>query len=57
MYEVFLKSWYQEIPNDIQEEVMFTCDCIEDAWNFLKIHAENYIEYYPLVEFGIRLKN
>ena len=57
MYEVFLKSWYQEIPNDIQEEIMFKCDNIEDAWDFLKIYAEHYIEYYPLVEMGIRLKN
>lgn len=56
MYEVFLKSWYQEIPNDIQEDVMFTSDYIEDAWDFLKIHAENYIDCYPLVEIGIRLK-
>jgi len=55
VYEVFLKSWYQETPNDIQEEVMCECEYIEDAWIFLKENAENYMEYYPLTEIGIRL--
>jgi hypothetical protein len=35
---------------------MCECDNIEDAWNFLKIHAENYIEYYTLTEMGVRKK-
>ena len=56
MYEVFLKSWYQEMPNDIQEECMHEFETIEEAFDFLKINAEHYIEYYPLVEMGIRLK-
>lgn len=57
MYEVVLKSWYQETPNEIQEEIMYQCEFIEDAWDFLKQHAEHYIEYYPLTEMSIRLKN
>jgi hypothetical protein len=58
MYEVFLKSWYQELPNDgIQEEIMFESDNIDDAWNHLKLHADHYMEFYPLVEMGVRLKN
>jgi hypothetical protein len=56
MYEVFLKSWYQELPDIEQEEIMYECDNIEDAWEFLKTHANFYIEYYPLVEMGVRLK-
>jgi hypothetical protein len=56
MYEVFLKSWYQELPDIEQEEVMYKCDNIEDAWEFLKTRANFYIEYYPLVEMGVRLK-
>jgi hypothetical protein len=36
MYEVVLKSWYQEMSNEIQEEIMHECDNIEDAWIFLK---------------------
>jgi hypothetical protein len=43
MYEVFLKNWYQESPNNII-----------DAWVYLKTHAENYIENYPIVEMGVR---
>lgn len=57
MYEVVLKSWYQELPNKIQEEIMHECDNIEDAWDFLKQHAEHYIEFYPLTEMSIRIKN
>lgn len=57
MYEVVLKSWYQELPNEIQEEIMYEADNIEDAWNFLKKHAEHYIEFYPLTEMSVRLKN
>jgi hypothetical protein len=56
MYEVFLKCWYQELPDIEQEEVMYECDNIEDAWEFLKTRANFYIEYYPLVEMGVRLK-
>lgn len=57
MYEVFLKSWYQEIPNDgLQEEIMHEFETIDEAFDFLKINAEYYIEYYPLVEMGIRIK-
>lgn len=56
MYEVFLKSWYQETPNTIQEEVMGTFKYIEDAWIFLKKNADYYIEFYPLEEMGVRLK-
>jgi len=57
MYEVFLKCWYQEIPNDIQEEIMETRDNIDDAFDFLKKHGESYIENYPIVEMGIRIKS
>lgn len=56
MYEVFLKCWYQETPNDIQEEIMYSCENIEVAWIFLKTNAEHYMEYYPIVEMGVRLK-
>ena len=56
MYEVFLKSWYQELPNGIQEESMHEFETIDEAFIFLKLNAEHYIEYYPLVEMGIRLK-
>jgi len=57
MYEVFLKSWYQEIPNDeLQEENMHEFETIDETFDFLKINAEHYIEYYPLVEMSIRLK-
>ena len=55
MYEVFLKCWYQEQPTEIQEERMYECDNIEDAWSFLRQMAECYIEFYPLQEMGIRL--
>ncbi len=55
MYEVFLKSWYQEKPNDIEEEVWFASDNIEDAMDFLKNNSSYFIEWYPLVEIGIRL--
>ena len=57
MYEVFLKCWYQETPEDMQEEVMGEFNNIEDAAEFLKSNIDNYIEYYPIVEIGIRLKN
>ncbi len=56
MYEVFLKSWYQEIPDNIQEEVMHEFESIDEAFEFLKINAGHYMEYYPLVEMGIRQK-
>jgi hypothetical protein len=56
MYEVFLKCWYQELPNKTQEEVMFSCDYIGDAWDFLKTNADYYIEYYPIIEMGVRFK-
>jgi hypothetical protein len=56
MYEVFLKSWYQEMPNETQEEIMGTFDHIEDAFEFLKKNADHYIEFYPLEEFGVRIK-
>lgn len=56
MYEVFLKSWYQESPNETQEEVMHTTDNIEDAFIFLKNNADYYIEFYPLEEMGVRIK-
>ena len=55
MYEVFLKSWYQEIPNNIQEDIMFT-GYFEEAFLFFKQNTEHYIECYPLVEIGIRVK-
>ena len=55
MFELYLKSWYQEEPNNIQEEVIYTADYIEDVWNHLKENGDNYIECYPLVEFGIRI--
>lgn len=57
MYQVFLKSCYQECPELIDEEVMYEVDNIEDAYVFLKNNAEHFIEFYPLVEIGIRLKN
>lgn len=56
MYEVFLKSWYQEIPNNIQEEIMFT-GYFEEAFLFFNENANRYIENYPLIEIGIRIKN
>ena len=56
MYEVFLKSWYQEAPNETQEEIMGTFNCIEDAFEFLKKNAAHYIEFYPLEEMGVRIK-
>jgi hypothetical protein len=36
---------------------MYSCDNIEDAWIFLKTNAEHYMEYYPIVEMGVRFKN
>ncbi|WCC46220.1 hypothetical protein [Tenacibaculum finnmarkense] len=56
MYEVFLKSWYQEMPNETQEEIMGEFDHIEDAFDFLKKNAKRYIEFYPLEEMGVRIK-
>jgi len=56
MYEVFLKSWYQEMPHETQEEIMGTFDHIEEAFNFLKKNADYYIEFYPLEEMGVRIK-
>ena len=63
MYEVFLKNWYQEIPNDIQEEVMYSCDSIEDAWKLAwestKIY-QNINRTHPLkklISQDIKLKN
>ena len=56
MYEVFLKSWYQERPEIIQEECMGgEHKTIEDAFEFLKMNADEYIDYYPIVEMGVRL--
>lgn len=56
MYEVFLKSWYQEKPKEIEEEIVFTSESIDDAWDFLKMKGDYFIEYYPLLELGIRVK-
>jgi len=56
MYEVFLKSWYQEKPDQIQDDMMHEFETINEAFDFLKINAGHYIQYYPLVEMGIRLK-
>lgn len=56
MYEVFLKSWYQEVPDEVQDESILEFETIDEAFEFLKINADHYMEFYPLVEMGIRLK-
>jgi len=61
MYEVFIKSWYQELTNNgikdgIQEEVFFESQYIEDASSFLTEKIAYFIEYHAIIEIGIRLK-
>ena len=55
MYEVFIKSWFQEYPNNIQEEIFYVSKNLDDDWEHLKTFGELFKEYYPIVEIGIRL--
>ena len=53
---IILNCWYQESPNDIQEEIYLnlTFDCFEDAVKRLNEDIEEIMDWYPVQTIEIR---
>ena len=56
MYEIFLKTWYQETPEKTYDEIMYESDDFEEICHYFMAHAKYYIDYFPVQEMGIRNK-
>lgn len=55
-YKIVLHCWYQEIPNEEQEEHYNSLefDFLEDACQYLGNNYEKILDIYPVVKIEIK---
>lgn len=56
MYEIILKTWYQDTPDKTYDEVYHGLgfEWIEDACDFLGKNYEEMLNLYPVEEISIK---
>lgn len=57
MYQVFLKTWYQETPLKVHDEIMYESDDVDQACHYFLTHVDDILDSFPVQEMGIRIIN